>query len=216
LKVGILTADPSLAAQLRQDLAQLGFSTIGEDDDEGAPALILLDCRSSAAELHGHLKSSDKPLIVIIETRADRPIEFLSEVAGTLFYPYSKEELYVRIMLATSKNGSAHPDEVFEWQGFKIDLVGYEVTADGKKLDLTYKEFELLRCLISSPGRVFTRSQLLKIVWGYDYIEGARTVDVHIRRLRSKLGIKYGSLIETVRHVGYRLSSDAASPQRPK
>lgn len=208
MKVGILTADSSLAVRLRQDLAELGFSTIGEGNEE--PIVILLDCRSSAPELRGRPKSYDKPVIAIIEARTDRSIDFLAEVAGTLFFPYSKEELFTRIALATHRSGAGQTDEVFEWRGFRIDLTGYEVTVDGTKLDLTYKEFELLKCLISSPGRVFTRSQLLKIVWGYDYVEGARTVDVHVRRLRSKLGVKYGSLIETVRHVGYRLTSDVA------
>ena len=216
MRVGILTADSSLAVQLRHDLTQLGFSTIGEDDGGEAPAVILLDCRSSAPELLSRSKAYNKPIIAIIEARASRPVDFLTEIADVLFYPCSKDELYVRITLATHKNRPNHPSEVFEWRDFRIDLTGYEVSVDGTKLDLTYKEFELLKCLASSPGRVFTRSQLLKIVWGYDYIEGARTVDVHIRRLRSKLGSKYEFLIETVRHVGYRLTSEVASNRDQK
>lgn len=211
MKVGILTADSSLAVQLRQDLAQLGFSTIGEGDDQEAPAVILLDCRSSVPGLRDRYNIHDALVIAIIESRVDRPIDFLAGTAGVLFHPYSTEELSVRIELAVRSDSEDDLDTAFEWYGFRIDLIGYEVTVDGVKLDLTYKEFELLKCLVSSPGRVFTRSQLLKIVWGHDYVEGARTVDVHIRRLRSKLGTKYGSLIETVRHVGYRLTSDIAS-----
>ena len=75
----------------------------------------------------------------------------------------------------------------------------------GRVLDLTYKEFELLKYLSQHPGRVFTRQQLLQEVWGYDYFGGTRTVDVHVRRLRAKLGSEYEALIGTVRNVGYRL-----------
>ena len=85
-----------------------------------------------------------------------------------------------------------------------IDPSGYTVRLRGRGLDLTYKEFELLKYLVQHPGRVFTRAQLLQEVWGYDYYGGTRTVDVHVRRLRAKLGIEYETLIGTVRNVGYR------------
>ena len=74
----------------------------------------------------------------------------------------------------------------------------------GRALDLTYKEFELLKFLAQHPGRVFSRAQLLQEVWGYDYFGGTRTVDVHVRRLRAKLGEEHANLIQTVRSVGYR------------
>ena len=80
----------------------------------------------------------------------------------------------------------------------------------GRLLDLTYKEFELLKYLAQHPGRVFTRSQLLQEVWGYDYFGGTRTVDVHVRRLRAKLGTDYEVLIGTVRNVGYRFVPEVA------
>ena len=80
----------------------------------------------------------------------------------------------------------------------------YQVTSAGRPLDLTYKEFELLKFLAQHPGRVYTRSALLREVWGYDFYGGTRTVDVHIRRLRAKLGPEHEHLIETVRGVGYR------------
>ena len=85
-----------------------------------------------------------------------------------------------------------------------LDIETYRVTASGCPLDLTYKEFELLRFLASNPGRVFTRPALLREVWGYDFYGGTRTVDVHVRRLRAKLGPEHEHLIETVRGVGYR------------
>jgi DNA-binding response OmpR family regulator len=89
--------------------------------------------------------------------------------------------------------------------GVSIDESSYQATASGRPLDLTYKEFELLRYLVANPGRVFTREQLLSDVWGYDYFGGTRTVDVHVRRLRAKLGDRE-SVIGTVRNVGYRFA----------
>ncbi len=86
-----------------------------------------------------------------------------------------------------------------------IDLANYKVTVAGQPVELTYKEYELLRFLMSNPAKVFTREQLLNRVWGYDYFGGARTVDVHIRRLRSKIELRPGdAFIDTVRNVGYR------------
>ena len=97
-----------------------------------------------------------------------------------------------------------------------IDEDSYTAKIKGRSLDLTFKEFELLKYLAQHPGRVFSRSQLLQEIWGYDYFGGTRTVDVHIRRLRSKLGPEFESIIDTVRNVGYRFAitnagSDTAS-----
>jgi DNA-binding response OmpR family regulator len=88
-----------------------------------------------------------------------------------------------------------------------IDESSYTAKIKGRVLDLTFKEFELLKYLAQHPGRVFTRSQLLQEIWGYDYFGGTRTVDVHIRRLRSKLGPEFEAIIGTVRNVGYRFSA---------
>ncbi len=91
-----------------------------------------------------------------------------------------------------------------------IDEDSYTAKIKGRTLDLTFKEFELLKYLAQHPGRVFSRSQLLQEIWGYDYFGGTRTVDVHIRRLRSKLGPEFESVIDTVRNVGYRLSQNGS------
>ena len=88
-----------------------------------------------------------------------------------------------------------------------IDESSYTAKIKGRVLDLTFKEFELLKYLAQHPGRVFTRSQLLQEIWGYDYFGGTRTVDVHIRRLRSKLGPEFEAVIGTVRNVGYRFNA---------
>ena len=91
---------------------------------------------------------------------------------------------------------------------FTIDEDGYTASVGDKDLDLTYTEFELLKYLVEHPGRVLTRDLLLSDVWGYDYYGGTRTVDVHIRRLRAKVGPEYEGHIQTVRSVGYRFQPE--------
>ncbi len=93
-----------------------------------------------------------------------------------------------------------------------VDVGGYTARLKGRPLDLTYKEFELIKYLMQHPGRVYTRDQLLQEVWGFDYYGGTRTVDVHVRRLRAKLGAEYEQLIGTVRNVGYRFDPAPAPP----
>ena len=94
-----------------------------------------------------------------------------------------------------------------------IDENAYTAKVKGRTLDLTFKEFELLKYLAQHPGRVFTRAQLLQEIWGYDYFGGTRTVDVHIRRLRAKLGPEFESIIGTVRNVGYRFTLPSGSKE---
>lgn len=114
-------------------------------------------------------------------------------------------EVEARLRLLGSQVAAAEPaGDVLEAGELVIDTAAYSARVRGQALNLTYKEFELLRHLAQHPGRVFTRAQLLDEVWGYDYYGGTRTVDVHVRRLRAKLGAEHDQLIGTVRNVGYR------------
>nr|WP_236028017.1 response regulator transcription factor [Bifidobacterium pongonis] len=106
--------------------------------------------------------------------------------------------------LPATDGGSSAADGQIRSGDLIVDTNGYTASLHGHPIDLAYKEFELLKYLVQHPGRVFTRAQLLQEVWGYDYYGGTRTVDVHIRRLRAKLGGEYEHLIGTVRNVGYR------------
>jgi DNA-binding response OmpR family regulator len=130
-------------------------------------------------------------------------------------------EVEARLRLAVGRLADSRdtaPDaHVIRSGGLTIDDVTYTARLDGKQLDLTYKEFELVKFLAQHPGRVFTRQQLLQEVWGYDYFGGTRTVDVHIRRLRAKLGPEHEMLIGTVRNVGYRFvgAADPAEAREP-
>ncbi len=122
-------------------------------------------------------------------------------------------EVDARIRLAIGRAGAVDDVDAAPITSgdLTIDEVSYQAKVRGRVLDLTYKEFELLKFLAQHPGRVFSRSQLLQEVWGYDYYGGTRTVDVHVRRLRAKLGTEHEGLIGTVRNVGYRFV-----PERPR
>ncbi|MGA0078148.1 MAG: winged helix-turn-helix transcriptional regulator [Candidatus Nanopelagicales bacterium] len=115
-------------------------------------------------------------------------------------------EVDTRIRLVIGKLKGDEESEIEEIQrgDLSIDEASYTVKLRGEVVDLTFKEFELLRFLAQHPGRVFSRAQLLQEVWGFDYFGGTRTVDVHVRRLRAKLGSEYENLIGTIRNVGYR------------
>ncbi len=115
-------------------------------------------------------------------------------------------EVDARIRLALTREEAKPGSEMIQSSGVAIDEVSYQAKLNGRVLDLTFKEFELLRFLVAHPSRVFSREQLLSEVWGYDYYGGTRTVDVHVRRLRAKLG-DMESLIGTVRNVGYRFTA---------
>ena len=118
--------------------------------------------------------------------------------------PFHPRELEARLKHLFWKKGGGTRPELVEYGPLALNLETYQAYISGRPLDLTYMEYELLKFLAQHPGKVFTREILLSRVWGYEYYGGARTVDVHIRRLRAKLGEEHANLIQTVRSVGYR------------
>ena len=132
------------------------------------------------------------------------------EVAEEFVFAGTAEgELRMRFAMLRRRAGTGDGTTV-RLGALAIDTETYRVTVSGRPLDLTFKEFELLRFLAERPGRVLTRPTLLREVWGYDFYGGTRTVDVHVRRLRAKLGPEHEQLIETVRGVGYRAADPDA------
>jgi len=122
--------------------------------------------------------------------------------------PHDVSEIFLRLINAIGKSGQENR-ELIKIGPLIINQESYEVTLEGEKIDLTFKEYELLKYLAAKPGRVFSRESLLHSVWEYDYYGGTRTVDVHVRRLRSKINdIRY-NFIETVWNVGYRFKVDS-------
>lgn len=154
--------------------------------------------------------------IILVTTEGGLPaIQWDWGLDEVLVDTTSPAELEARLRLAVSRivgtPGGPEPEpEEIRAGDLHIDEASYSARLRGRTLDLTFKEFELLKFLAQHPGRVFTRAVLLQEVWGYDYFGGTRTVDVHVRRLRAKLGPEYESLIGTVRNVGYRFV-----PERP-
>lgn len=123
-----------------------------------------------------------------------------------LVKPFGIMEMVSRVKAVLRRCRTRTPAQLLQRDTLVLNQEEHLVTADGERLNLTYKEFELLKLFLENPGTAFTREQLLELVWKSDFLGESRTVDMHIRTLRQKLG-KYGSLIETVRNVGYRLEA---------
>ena len=131
------------------------------------------------------------------------------DVRGELFEdfclsPFHPAEAEARLRHLFLRAVPGEGAELAQYGELVLNVDTYQASVSGRPLDLTYMEYELLKFLVHNPGKVFTRETLLSRVWGYEYYGGARTVDVHIRRLRAKLGEEHASLIHTVRSVGYR------------
>jgi len=163
----------------------------------------------------------DVPIIVITTEGGLSAINADWGITDVILDTAGPAELDARVRIVIGKDAIASLEKNPSLKEIRsgevvIDEDSYTAKIKGRSLDLTFKEFELLKYLAQHPGRVFSRSQLLQEIWGYDYFGGTRTVDVHIRRLRSKLGPEFESIIDTVRNVGYRFAitnagSDTAS-----
>jgi DNA-binding response OmpR family regulator len=172
------------------------------------PDLVIVDGVSQperAKELLQILVSAGSPVATMaVLPRSIKADEGWDELVDEFCFPEASEaELRVRLGMLWLRRGETG-DAVIRIGPVAINVETYQVSIGGRALDLTFKEFELLRFLAEHPGRVFSRAKLLQEVWGYDFYGGTRTVDVHVRRLRSKLGPEHEQLIDTVRGVGYR------------
>ena len=175
--------------------------------------LILLDARRDLVLARTtcrllHATGLDVPLVLVLTEGGLTVVTAEWGAADLLLETASPAEVEARFRLALERSSHVNdaddaPTEISAGE-LMIDPGGYTARLRGAPLDLTYKEFELIKYLVQHPGRVFTRAQLLQEVWGYDYYGGTRTVDVHVRRLRAKLGPEHEQLIGTVRNVGYR------------
>lgn len=152
---------------------------------------------------------TDVPVLLIVTEGGLSVVNHDWGMDDVVLHTCGPAELEARIKLAigrlNARRDAADPDaHVIRSGEVVVDDATYTAKIGGRALDLTFKEFELLKFLAQHPGRVFSRQQLLQEVWGYDYFGGTRTVDVHVRRLRAKLGVENETLIGTVRNVGYR------------
>jgi DNA-binding response OmpR family regulator len=174
--------------------------------------VILIDGRSDLPAVRSLCRllettGNTSPVILITTEGGLAAVNHEWGLTDVLLVDASPAEIEVRIRLATTKveaPSSFESTSEIKAGELSIDESTYSAKLRGRTLDLTFKEFELLKFLAQHPGRVFSRDQLLREVWGYDYFGGTRTVDVHVRRLRAKLGPENENLIGTVRNVGYR------------
>jgi two-component system, OmpR family, alkaline phosphatase synthesis response regulator PhoP len=173
-----------------------GAVVVAAEDPEGAFAL----CRA--------LRKRDVPLepvLLLISGTQLADLEHREDLFDDFcLHPFHPRELEARLRHLFWRTGRGARPELVEYGDLVLNLETYQAAITGRPLDLTYMEYELLKFLASHPGKVFTRETLLSRVWGYEYYGGARTVDVHVRRLRAKLGEEHAGLIQTVRSVGYR------------
>ncbi len=144
------------------------------------------------------------PVLLILRVGHLHRLDFEWFFDEFVLYPFRKMELQRRLDKLLWEKNLISNENVIKTGNLAIDLDNYAVYLEGEQIDLTFKEFELLRFLVENRDKVFSRKELLNKIWGIEYIGGTRTVDVHIRRLRGKLGEEFNSIIETVRNVGYR------------
>ncbi len=221
-EVLLLTGAPGSSAEVLPSLSLLGHRIRLAPPDVSAalgdrpPDVLLVDARRDLAggrtlcrllAATGH----PSPVIAVLTEGGLAGLSHDWQVADVLLDTAGPAEVEARLRLATSRSPAAQeagPSGPISAGELVIDEDSYSARLRGRLLDLTYKEFELLKHLAQHPGRVFSRAQLLQEVWGYDYFGGTRTVDVHVRRLRAKLGTEHESMIGTVRNVGYRFVPD--------
>lgn len=209
LKSGLVDAGCTVLSAASADVLREDFAPQKID-------VVLLDLERCATE-HGKLCHAvkrepalkDLPTVLLLTEDQLGRVDFGLGMDDYLTLPVTPKRLAERLKFLMWKLNRVELKNGLSQRGLAIDFERYEVHVKGELVDLTYKEFELLKFLAMNPGKVFTRDILLNKVWGYDFYGGTRTVDVHVRRLRSKIETRGAVYIETVRNVGYKFLSEA-------
>ena len=220
INVALASADRKFVRELRLQLVGWGYRPWMADPEEpffdqiqdrGAD-LIILDFTSSTSDPVSTVRSIKNnrelkhiPVVALVDARDTVSLDFSIGLEDFLVRTDSFEELNTRIRFVMWRLSKVDSKDTIKAGSLVMNLGSYSVALRGESLDLTYKEFELLRFLMTHRGRVFSRDALLRHVWGEEYLGGTRTVDVHIRRLRAKIGPVFDELIQTVRNVGYKM-----------
>lgn len=191
--VATVPHDGVIEALARQAAAAVLFNMLGRREHTGVRAL---------------LRSPELPhgvgAIAVVRSEQLSSFDFSAGFDDFIVHPALPEEIVTRIRKVIWLKSGIDSDSTLRAGDLHIDLANYKAYVAMRPVELTYKEFELLRFLATNRDKVFTREALLNRVWGYDFYGGSRTVDVHIRRLRSKIEDRTHTFIETVRNVGYR------------
>jgi DNA-binding response OmpR family regulator len=216
-KLLIIANENEQARKLRTELAQRGFDCLIVPHNDGAIeqiagqslGVMLLDTDeatfdSEVWELAQRIRQERQiPLIALISREKLNGLD--SSIDDFVVKPWEPNEVIVRIRRILRQKGGLNGEDIIKCGDLVMDLARYQVMLGNKLILLTFREYQLLKFLASNKGKVFTREALLNKVWGWDYYGGDRTVDVHIRRLRSKIEDPTHTFIETVRNIGYRL-----------
>ena len=222
-RVLFVTSDPAARKPLKSGLLEQGLAVslveapelLKEDFAPGKADVLVADLERSAIEAHKlcHAVKRDRalkdlPLVLLVTEEQLGRVDFSWGAEDYLTLPVSPKRLAERIKFLMWKLNKVELKNGLKHGPLAMDFERYEAHVNGEPVDLTYKEFELLKFLATHPGRVFSREALLDKVWGYDYYGGTRTVDVHIRRLRAKLETGRHVYIQTVRNVGYKFLAE--------
>ena len=186
-----------------------GLNSVSRILDDDATSLVVLDANTNDdnAQLIKTTKHLGIPLFAVLNPEDNGKIESSIGLDEIIFKPFQYNELITRIRRILWRNGSWDIGQIIRIRDLTIDQDKYEVSLAENRIILTFKEYQLLCLLAANPGKVYSRETLLNLIWDYDYFGGTRTVDVHIRRLRSKVEDANHLFIETVRNVGYRFIS---------
>ena len=194
----------SVATQSEPADGWAGAVVCADEDPEGAFGI----CRALRKR-----DSTLEPVLLLVSGAQLAELEMREDLFDDFcLAPFHQKELEARLRHLFWRTGRGARPEIVEYGDLVLNLETYQAALSGRPLDLTYMEYELLKFFATHSSKVFTREQLLSRVWGYEYYGGARTVDVHVRRLRAKLGEEHASLIQTVRSVGYRFGSPRWAP----
>ena len=226
INVAIASADRKFSRELRLQLVGWGYRPWMADTEEplldqlhdrGADLLLLdftafnTDPSSAVRSIKRDAELKHIAVVALVDARDTVNLDFSVGLEDFLVKSDTFEELETRIKFVLWRLSKVDSKDTVKAGALVMNLASYQVSVSGESIELTYKEYELLRFLLTHRGRVFSRDALLRHVWGEEYLGGTRTVDVHIRRLRAKIGTEFDSLIQTVRNVGYKFIEDKKS-----
>lgn len=222
LKVMVVDDEARMRKLVRDFLEKENYEVIEAGDGEEAIdkffevkdiALIILDVmmpKMDGWQVCREIRQYSKVPIIMLTARGDERDELTGYDLGVDDYvskPFSPKVLVARVGAILRRSGAAKDEDILEAGGIRIDRQAHQVTVDGKPIELSFKEFELLSYFVENKGIALSREKILNAVWNYDYYGDARTIDTHVKKLRSKLGDK-GKLIQTIWGMGYKFSAD--------
>ena len=224
LKVMAVDDESRMRKLVKDFLEKKGYEVLEAADGEEAVdlffrekdiALILLDVmmpKMDGWQVCREIRQYSKVPIIMLTARGDERDELLGFNLGVDEYiskPFSPKILVARVDAVLRRAGAAYAEDVLEAGGIRIDKTAHQVSIDGRDIELSFKEFELLSYFVENKGIALSREKILNAVWNYDYYGDARTIDTHVKKLRSKMGDR-GSLIRTIWGMGYKFDPEAA------